>query len=391
MKIRVFSKHDYYTMTTLFDIYYAYKQYQCRNHNYQPDLDIKFLPMSYFHQSSETDVVNIGWYHMPDSTDEISCDKFDLILFDNDHHHLEVCTQAIYNSINHNNNCYLVFGCYLPDNHAYKNKIIWHPQQFVDRDYYTRPMYPQYFEKQHNRNPNKNKKIIYINGHNRAHRQYFLDILNKHNLNNLKIKNSITSSVSETKECFFESKEDSEFRDHVMAVYPNAKRNEPDSVYYKNKISMGIDAKYGEKPPGYVFIDEYFEYSCVIFPESTWINNEILITEKIVKCFVAKTLPWPIGGANIHHLYNQLGFKTVYNLLPPEHQQFDRETDHVKRIDLCVRAIEWMTENMHVLETDLAKSIVNHNYELYHTSMLDLFGAQKLDDIINKVINERRH
>ena len=391
MKIRVFSTHDFYTMTTLFDIYYAYKQYQNRNNSYQPDLDIKFLEMSSFYHASEVDAINIGWYHMPDCVDEISYDKFDLILFDNDHHHLEVCTEAIYHSVNHHNNCYLVFGCYLPDDHAYKHKIIWHPQQFVDRDYYTRPMYPQYFEKQNNRNPTRNKKIIYINGHNRAHRQYFLDILDKHNLSNLEIKNSITSHVSETKECFFQSKEDSDFLDHVMSIYPNAKRNEPDSVYYKNNISIGIDAKYGKTPPGYVLIDEYFEYSCVIFPETAWINNEIFITEKITKCFLAKTLPWPIGGANTNHLYNRLGFKTAYNLLPLEHQQFDSEIDHVKRTYLCVKAVQWLSENMHVLETDLAKSIVKHNYELYHVSALDVFGAQKLDALISEVIDERRH
>ena len=140
-----------------------------------------------------------------------------------------------------------------------------------------------------------------------------------------------------------------------------------------------------------MLIDEYFTYSCVIFPETSWLNNQLFLTEKVVKCFVAKTIPWPVSGANINLLYNNLGFKTAWNLLPRDLQIFDAEPDHVKRTNLCLKAIEWLNHNMEILESDLAKSIVKNNFELYHTSRLDSTTAVDLENIINKVINERRH
>ena len=46
---------------------------------------------------------------------------------------------------------------------------------------------------------------------------------------------------------------------------------------------------------------------------------------------------------------------------------------------------------MEILESSLAKSIVKNNFELYYTSSLDSTTAVDLENIINKVINERRY
>jgi hypothetical protein len=389
MKVHVYSTKQDYSFTTLFDIWYAYQQYLSRDNDYTPDLELSFFQLNSNTQELDKSAVNIGWYHMPRSVDKISADKFDIVLFDNDHHGLEVCTQAIYDCVNQHDNCYMVFGSYLSNNHVYKNKIIYYPLQFVDRDSFTRPVYVQYFEKQHAKKINRKNRMIYINGHNRAHRKYFMDKLTEANLDQLDIKNEIQTTISETKESFFETVEDTAFREHVMTQYSHARRNGRDSQYYNKLVSMGINHKFGNKPPGYMLIDEYFTHSCVIFPETSWLNNQLFITEKIVKCFVAKAIPWPVGGANVNLLYNQLGFKTAWNLLPPELQIFDAELDHVKRTNLCLKAVEWIDQNMEILESDLAKTIVENNFDLYHTSMLDSNTAVDLENIINKAIERR--
>lgn len=376
-------------MIFLFDIYYAYKQYQSRNNGYIADIDIDFIDS--LDATPDPAALNIGWSYMPQTCAEIPYEKFDLILFDNDHHGLEVCTEAIYQSLDREN-CYLVAGAYLLPTHNYEHKIIWFPQQFVDRDCFTRPLYPQYFEKIKSNNTSKSKGLMVINGQSRAHRQYFIDKLLGTQFHNLEIKNNWSDIISETRTCFFESNEDSIFRDLVMNHYEDARRNETNnSAYYNSSMSIGFNGKFGLKAPGYVLIDEYFDHRCIIFPETSWINHQVFVTEKIIKCFVTNTVPWPIGGAGIHELYNKLGYQTAWNLLPDNFKQFDQEKDHNKRLDLCVAAIKWVDQNPQILNSKMAKKIVKDNYNLYHTDMLDQVGVVKLDQLLIGKWNERRY
>jgi hypothetical protein len=135
----------------------------------------------------------------------------------------------------------------------------------------------------------------------------------------------------------FESNEDTEFRQQVNNWYPtNNKIHETQSEYSTGSVAVGIDKKFGRVIPGYFILPEYFMYRCVIFPESTWQNDELCLSEKICKCFYAESLPWPIGGSNIHKLYNEIGFYTAWNVLPDHLKLFDRYQKQQLECSSCV-------------------------------------------------------
>jgi hypothetical protein len=156
------------------------------------------------------------------------------------------------------------------------------------------------------------------------------------------------------------------------------------SQYYDNLIKTGIDNKFGEIPPGYFQLPLYYENSCVIFPESSWQNNELSVTEKSIKCFYAGSIPFPIGGANTNHLYNELGFYTAWNLLPDEFKQFDSMINHVERVSACVDAIKWLCDHPEVFETPEFVYYTQQNKINALTCRCDNLAVEKFDQLIRK-------
>jgi hypothetical protein len=152
---------------------------------------------------------------------------------------------------------------------------------------------------------------------------------------------------------------------------------------------MGIDDKFGKLSPGYIILDEYFDYRCVIFPESTWQNNEVAITEKILKCCYTKTVPWPVGGSNINKLYNQIGFGTAWNLLPEELQLWDSVTEHAQRHQQMAKAMAWLAQHPEMLDTNRAKEITDKNFENFMTCQADLTSMQKFSKLIQTMIESK--
>jgi hypothetical protein len=144
----------------------------------------------------------------------------------------------------------------------------------------------------------------------------------------------------------------------------------------------GIDGKFGQWPPGYMLMPLYFEHSCVIFPESTWQNDELAITEKILKCFFAGAIPWPIGGSNLNHLYNHAGFQTAWNLLPAEHQAFDAERNHFRRYHAVVDAIKWLEKNPEVMYTEQARNMIALNRHRFLTCHSAVGALKKFHDLL---------
>jgi hypothetical protein len=99
---------------------------------------------------------------------------------------------------------------------------------------------------------------------------------------------------------------------------------------------------------------------------------------------VARTIPWPIAGANTDVLYNQLGYQTAWNLLPEQLQSYNYERDHVKRYQMCAEAIKWMTEHPETLTGDRASELVEHNYNLFFSNTIEIMGPVKLDHILQR-------
>lgn len=159
--------------------------------------------------------------------------------------------------------------------------------------------------------------------------------------------------------------------------------------YYNRKINLGIDNAFGEAPLGYFGMPEYFKYRCVLFPETTWLNNDLTISDKIIKCLIHRSIPWPIGGANINSQCQEVGIQTAWNLLPPQLQCYDSIEDHAVRYQKLAEAVAWASANPEIFVSDQAKEIVESNFR----NIIEFSPAREIMVNFSRIIYEhsRRH
>ena len=362
----------------LFDKYYAYTQHLMKKHNFKSEYSISFSRK--FKKNNK----NILFAYMPD---DIKClpalENYDAVILDNAEEPLSTTTtQCVINLLFQKNNVFAQANSVLSRSHPLANKII---PFFGDigkmRDYHLRSFYPQYYDEWSGFG---DKKVIAaINGSDRAHRHYFFNLLRKKIPTIPVVENLQNQVIHETKDSLIETEEDAKFRQLVNTTVSITRNIKNSDIYYKNSVKCGINNKFGEIPPGYFIMDKYTSYQCIIFPESNWVNDELSVTEKAIKCFIANTFPFPIAGANVNKLYNQIGFSTAWNLLPHRLQEFDSVDNHERRFNLAVDSIEWLSNNRDVFESLTAREMLNQNYYTFFTKKFDLASVRKLDSIIN--------
>jgi len=362
----------------IFDFYYAYRQYRNRDLNYCANLEINFSQDIKIDQNA----INIAWYYMPEHIE--SYEKFDIVIVDNSQHHLEVATGAMLEAVRDMPNCYFTSGSLVETSYQHFDKIITSPMIYRTREYFTRPYYPQYYQNlEESHQPRR--PLFFINGQNRRNRQYFYELLKEALGSKIDYWGNDFYPDSKLLDSCFQIEADTEFRiflnekKFVEDIWESVQKN-----YYDKSIKIGIEKRFGLIAPGFLLLDQYFQYHCVVFPETSWLNDEIFVTEKIIKCFISKAIPFPIGGANTNKLYNQLGYKTAWNLLPEHLQLFDEEKNHVMRYNKKVQALEWLADNSAVFESPLAQQIKNQNYMNFFTQKDDFIGVKKLDQILEK-------
>ena len=334
--------------------------------------------------------VDILFVSMPKKL-TVNVDDYDLVVFSNADEPLQVASDIIIKNI-HKKNCYLISNSLLTKNHALYDSVIHSSHDLlICHQYWTNPVYPQYYSlPELSKNNCRDKDLFFINGANRSWRHHFLTLLDKEKIT-FPLKSSISaeSIIHETNDAPWETTEDAEFRMTLNDMYPIT-RNTPTS-YYDDSIQVGIctgfeleglDNKTTKMPPGYFILPEYYQYKCIIFPETAWQNNELSITEKSLKCFYAESIPWPVGGANINRLYNQIGFKTAWNLLPENLKDYDQELDHFKRYEKHVTAIKWMQHNLNVLSSPAAETIRKENKQKFLDNNISQMTAEQLWDAI---------
>jgi hypothetical protein len=360
------------SMIDLWDIYYSYLQFQNRHNQYVTDLEINFTTK----KTPEAGCVNIAWYGRPTHFD--ADDGFDCTIVDHMQHHLEVCTPTAFELLQTRKKCFILSGSLVPTWHPMHDKIICTSMIFNTLSYYVRPFNPHYFEKDlcHE----KTQNILYINGQNRANRQYLLDWISKTNPD-LPIRNT-WSTIEKCHSSFFESADDTKFRKFVNSKYSVECA---DHGYYDNNVAIGFNQKFGSIPLGFSLIDQYFQSECVIFPETTWLNNNVFLTEKIMKCAIARTIPWPVAGSRINQLYNELGFQTAWNLLPSHLQSWDDEENHFGRIQQMMAAISWMQDHPQIWTSESAQKIRQHNRCAVFSNSFDSKCAIKLHAILQSI------
>lgn len=315
---------------------------------------------------------------------KIDVQQYDIVLFCNGGEPLAAMTEEVKNLLDSYQHVYLIANSYLDNSHAYQHKVIFHAMDLdLCKSAWTTKFYPQYYENFISQNIVRQPTIEAINGQNRTVRAYFFDLLNtttvKQNLN-------LGKEIVKTLDSFFESKEDFEFIDFLEKHY--AKELESDQStsidynYYEQAVDIGLADQQNFINIGYFVMPLYYENSCVIFPETTYQNNEITLTEKSLKCFYAKCLPFVVGGSNINKLYNDLGFKTAWNFLPAEHQKFDDLLDHKQRHHDMVQAVQWLESNKQVFQSKEYTDAVENNYNNFMSATVDLKSIWQLEKII---------
>jgi hypothetical protein len=374
----------------IFDALYAYRQHLHCDNSYESDWQINF---SDFNENAD---INILFDSMP--SDDIPNEyikKFDLIFVSNASEPLWVSTDAMHKVQDFDNVYYVVAGI-LSKTHLLYDKVI----SFVadasnTKDYFTGKFYPHFYENYKNASTIKREPtIIAINGQNRTWRHHFFNKIKDNT--NVNIFNSIyTSEVVNTNHSYWETDEDTTFRCMLESKY----RDEIDvwvdetdgrqQSYYDTQLNVGINAKFGKIPPGYSVLPIYFVNSCVIYPETAWQNDELTITEKTLKCFYAKSLPFAFGGSNINTLLNENNFYTAWNLLPTHLQQFDFIKDHEERYTAMIDAIRWLNENPDVFLSNEFSDLVGSNLIQAVTGGIDVRTVKRANDIIEGKMKEK--
>jgi hypothetical protein len=362
----------------IIDVLYAYYQ----------SFDCKFQPKVEFRLSTEFDSsanLNIFCDYMPHTVDYNELEKYQLILLTSSCEPLTVSTAAMVECLYKLDNCYLICNSLLTVDHNLYNKVIWFPGNILAcTRVWTEHFYPYVFENIARTQLPRNQSGIFVNGQNRAHRHYFIEELKNSNTEIL-LRTSLTQTVEETKDVIIhESLRDTEFREWVNDHYNNIIIRNQTSDYYNSSDIIGVGGKFGIRTPGVRILEEYFTHHFVVFPESTWQNDEMAITEKALKCFFAGSMPWPVGGSNLNFLYNQVGFYTAWNLIPEELQKFDSIDDHRTRYQQQVLAINWLLNNLDVFNLQSTKQMIASNQKLLYNNHITLQFVKQFDQLIQK-------
>jgi hypothetical protein len=314
-----------------------------------------------------------------------NADRYDLIFLDNHADPLVTSSEHAVEILQQFDHAYIVIDSYLHSNHAYSQRYIpVFQDHYAVKEYWLDSRYPTAYRPQHYKNIVRDKNMIYINGANRSWRHHSVDML-KHAIPDLPVISNYNRLVR-TVDSFFESSKDTAFRkwvnDRYQEQYQPRGQGRDHTNYYQEGIPLGSDGKFGEILPGYLLMPEYYEYRCVIFPESTWQNNELALTEKAWKCFFTGNIPMPLGGANIYYLYNQLGLATAWDLLPDSLKQFDQIEDHQQRYHGFVDAVKWLYDNPEVFQSEHAKQILESNYRQCFSTVTHAKSSEILYNIL---------
>jgi hypothetical protein len=365
----------------IFDAWYAYRQ-SLDSTDCQADVSFTI------NTKNVNNDINIFFDYMPENIDEDYIKSFDLVFFCNGGEPLSIATECMVDLINCDN-VYMITNAHLTTDHPlYSKNLCFFHNIMTCRDYWTRHFYPQYFENLKNFKISRTDPIIAINGADRAHRNYFFKQLSGRS--DIVILSNIATGINKLRNGHWESPEDTEFRIYVNNLQRNYVGNTTAKIkYYDQSRIIGVDGKFGKIPPGYFVMPEYFQNACVIFPETSWQNDELTITEKSLKCFYAGALPFTIGGSNINQLYNAIGFFTAWNLLPEELQKFDTIKNHTERYQMAVDAICWLETNQHVFDSDQCAQMIIQNKINFLTCQSDTASVLKLDNIIENFIKSK--
>lgn len=318
---------------------------------------------------------------------QLACDqidRYDVAIFDNGMEALGSGTIGLEQFIE-SHKVRTLTGSKLHPSHPLNEKNIWYPVHMLVKQGHSGNFFdsnfPHYYDLIDLRKKNtlKTQGMIFVNGQNRSWRNFLIEII-RDAVPDLSVHNSWASQVKATNDCAFESEADCHFRETVNDRY--RKQFSDDQGYYSPVDVIGIDGKFGQASRNLELIKAYSQFRCVLFPETSWQNNDMLITEKTVKCFVTHCIPWPIGGMHLHAQMLEVGFHTAWQLLPESLQFFDGIEDHQERHKQMAVAIKWLFDNQHVLYGPEADDLTAKNFYNWHCFTAANDAMEKLSNVI---------
>jgi hypothetical protein len=331
--------------------------------------------------------INVCVLYMPTEYPEDDTNKYDLTIITNTHEPLWIGTPCMKKILDSKGNIFLISNSWLESTHQLYDRVIpsiWN--MFICNTFWNNGFYPQFYENLTNEKLPRSSDLILINGRNDSWRHHLINLLEQSG-SQITVNSNLTNGILTTLDSQFESHEDTEFRQQVNNLYPTVNKIDVEKdKHYSSSVTVGIDKKFGLVSPGYFIMPEYFMSRCVIFPESTWQNDELCLTEKICKCFYSESLPWPIGGSNINKLYNEIGFYTAWNVLPDHLKVFDSIKNHSDRYPALVHAITWLEKNPEILSSQEVKHMLKQNKENFLVGRHNLQRVQKFAKIIDDMI-----
>lgn len=368
MTIRIHSDRQDYLGLEVFDYLMGYWQYVT---DYQITPSIKFdLPAA--------DSYNILFLSLPERLPH-NLDQYDLVLLDNTDEPFGRGTDAMLEIMNQAPHARLLCNAILPRDHAWHNRIVstcimWE----LHRRYYTMSAYPQRYEFI---NSNPPQGIVYINGKNRSVREHLSTVIQHYAPSVVHHNDVHQGTIFDTEVNFAESSQDTEFRIWADQTYSNNQYNNNPPELRWPPLPAGINGRFGATLWEDRFLDVFRNNQIIVYPETTWTNQQLSLNEKSLKCFLHQRLPMMVGGAATHRMYNDIGFCTAWNLLPPEYQEFDSVLDHRERYIKQAQAIDWLSKNLDIYHSDRAQTMLINNQA--RSIVYSSTAGQQLYDIIH--------
>jgi hypothetical protein len=370
VNICVDTERQDYLGPEVFDYLVGYWQYAS---------DYQLTPTVIF-SKPQANSYNVLFLYMPEVMPD-NIDQYDLVLLDNGDEPFEYGTDVLYQLLTTVPYAKFLCNSLLPDWHPLKSKIIttnimWEKH----RRYYTESVFPQRYEFT---NTNQHlDPIIYINGRNRSVREHWTRTLLSR-ADKVPHHNELHfGAVSTIYQCQYETTEDTDFRVWANSTYANDVINMLPPEDRWPPLPAGVAGRYGATLLEDRFIDAFRKHRTIVYPERTWLNHQVSLTEKSLKCFLHRKFPMPVSGAGVHQFYNKLGFKTAWNLLPPELQAFDDIKNHIDRYQKQAQAVNWLYDHSEIMFSEQAKSmLVDNQAQCMLTSSQ---AGQELYNIINE-------
>lgn len=346
--ITVAVDHRDYLGLEVFDYLVGYWQYIT---NYQITPTVTF-------GEPEDNCYNVLFLSMPEAVPD-DLNRYDLILLDNGDEPYGIGTPAMHKIFHSAPQSKMLCNGILPTTHpAHGRIIVSHIMWEVHRRYYTTSPYPQRYEFI---NQSHNSGIVYINGKNLSVRAHLTQVLQQHAPGVAHHDIIHHGAVGLTRPVWDESNIDRAFRLWADQTYANNVFNQHPPEIRWPPMPAGVDGRYGQTLWEDQFLNVFRQNSIIVYPETTWSNQQISLNEKSLKCFLHQKFPMMVGGAYTHQMYNSLGFATAWNLLPPEHQQFDSILDHRERYIQQALATDWLSKNLGIGTTALAQTLLLKN------------------------------